>query len=143
MERSRVVRPQNRAELTKVIRVIVVVAATSAVMAASADAVSDFVTPRRAGYCAVSEGEPPLHLVCWRPRDGLTFAMGQRGRATRRIAPDLRGYYDPSTGRLLRFGQTWAIPRFWRCVSRPTGLTCTNRSGHGWWLGRRHGSRLL
>lgn len=30
-----------------------------------------------------------------------------------------------------------------RCVSRRTGLTCTNARGHGWWIGRYHGYRLF
>ena len=60
-----------------------VVGLTSLVVAAHAAAVADFVTPRKAAYCGVSEGEPPLHLICWRPLDGRALTMGQRGRATR------------------------------------------------------------
>jgi hypothetical protein len=37
---------------------------------------------------------------------------------------------------VLRYGRTWS----WRgiqCTSRRAGLTCRNRSGHGWFLSRR------
>ena len=108
-----------------------VVAAAFLVWAGAASAVADFVTPRKAAYCGVSEGEPPLRLICWRPLDGLTLDMTRRGRVQRRLDSPNRGYYDPASGRVLRFGQTWTLPASWRCVSRSTGLTCTNRSGHG------------
>jgi hypothetical protein len=120
-----------------------VVAAAFLVWAGAASAVADFVTPRKAAYCGVSEGEPPLRLICWRPLDGLTLDMTRRGRVQRRLYSPNRGYYDPASGRVLRFGQTWTLPASWRCVSRSTGLTCTNRSGHGFWLGRLGGSRLF
>ena len=58
----------------------------------------------------------------------------------------LRGsfcYYDPASGHVLRFGQIWTPLALWRCVNRSTGLTCTNRAGHGFWLGRLRGSRLF
>ena len=53
--------------------------------------------------------------------------------------------------RLLRFGQQWSFgpdasgvgPINYRCWSRRTGLTCRNRQGHGWWLGRYRGYRLF
>jgi Family of unknown function (DUF6636) len=120
-----------------------VVGLTSLVVAADAAAVADFVTPRKAAYCGVSEGEPPFHLICWRPRDGLTLVVRRLGRATKEIHPPNRGYYDPAPGRLLRFGQSWKVGAYWRCVSRSTGLTCRNRAGHGWWVGRSRGSRLF
>jgi hypothetical protein len=41
----------------------------------------------------------------------------------------------------VAFGKVWQVPRYWKCVSRATGLTCPNRAGHGWWLGRLRGSR--
>jgi hypothetical protein len=120
-----------------------VVALASLVAATRAAAVSDFVTPRKAAYCGVSEGEAPLHLICWRPRDGLTLAMRRSGGATKQIHAPNRGYYDPAPGQLLRFGQSWKVSGYWKCVSRSTGLTCRNRAGHGWWVGRTRGSRLF
>jgi hypothetical protein len=123
-------------------RVSVWIIATAAFLAsaASAAAVVDFVTPRKAAYCGVSHGEP-LRLICWRPSDGLTFDMTRRGRVQRRLYAPNRGYYDPAPGRVLRFGQMWRLPAYWTCVSWLTGVTCTNSSGHGWWLGRLRGSR--
>jgi hypothetical protein len=110
--------------------------------ASAATAVADFVTPGRAAYCGVSEGEPPLTLICWRPRDGLTLDMTRRGHSHRRIYRPNRGVYDLA-GRILSFGHRWRFPRYWKCVSRATGLTCTNLKGHGWWLGRVRGSRVF
>ena len=122
--------------------VVVAVTLGSLAAAPGAAAVTDFVTPHGAIYCGVSHGEPPLALICWRPRDGLTLSMTQSGRVRRQLHPRNRGYHDPAPGRVLRFGQTWTLSGYWRCVSRTTGLTCTNRSGHGWRLSRR-GSRLF
>jgi hypothetical protein len=122
---------------------ISLVVVSSLVGAGYATAVSDFVTPRKAAYCGVSEGEPPFHLICWRPSDGRTFSMKRLGRASRRIDAHNRGYYDPAPGRVLRFGRSWKVPGYWKCISRSGGLTCTNHAGHGWWIGRARGSRLF
>ena len=43
--------------------------------------------------------------------------------------------YDPKA-RVLAYGRTWSRDGF-RCVSRSTGLTCTNRRGHGFFLSRQ------
>ena len=111
------------------------------VVAGSALAVASFVTPGKVVYCGLSEGEGPLHLICWRPADGLTFRIGRFGRAQKWINRRNRGFHDVA-GRVLRYGQTWSGARSFRCVSRVTGLTCVNRARHGWWIGR-HRSRLL
>jgi hypothetical protein len=42
--------------------------------------------------------------------------------------------YD-SRAPVLAYGRTWSRDGF-RCVSRRTGLTCTNRRGHGFFLSR-------
>jgi hypothetical protein len=47
---------------------------------------------------------------------------------------DHRGYVD-NWAPVLRFGQTRRLGSF-VCKSRSTGLSCTNRRGHGWHLGR-------
>jgi Family of unknown function (DUF6636) len=126
-------------------KIVVVLARAvgSCAAACSALAVTDFVTPKRAAYCGVSHGEPPFSLICWRPRDGLTLTMYRRSKPGKNIYAPNRGYYDPFPGRLLRFGRTWKVVGYWRCVSRKTGVTCTNSAGHGWWLGRSRGSRLF
>jgi hypothetical protein len=110
--------------------------------ASAATAVAYFVTPGKAAYCGVSEGEPPLTLICWRPRDGITLNMTRRGRAHRTLYRPNRGAYDVA-GRILSFGKIWRFPDYWKCISRATGLTCTNRAGHGWWLGRVRGSKVF
>jgi hypothetical protein len=48
---------------------------------------------------------------------------------------------------MLRFGNRWtewqALRLQYTCTSLRTGLTCKNRSGHGWWLGRYKGYRIF
>jgi hypothetical protein len=69
--------------------------------------------------------------------------MQERGRAGKRYEPKNISF-DDVVGRELRFGGHWHIRGlgFW-CISRRTGLTCVNRAGHGWWLGRVRGYRLF
>jgi hypothetical protein len=127
-------------------RAVVVIGAllvVSLATASAATAVAAFVTPGKAAYCGVSEGEPPLTLICWRPGDGITLDMTRWGHAHRRLYRPNRGSYDAAPGRILSFGKIWRFPGYWKCVSRATGLTCTNRAGHGWWLGRVRGSRVF
>jgi hypothetical protein len=119
-----------------------VVAATALVAVPAAFAATDFVTPGRAAYCGVSHGEVPHHLICWTPNDGFTVAMYRFGSASNAYSKSNRGWHELA-GRVLRFGQTWSIRGYWTCVSRRNGLTCTNRAGHGWWLGRYRGYRLF
>ena len=108
---------------------------------ALASAAAAFRTPGRAAYCGLTEGEGPPHLICWTPNDGFSIGMGPRSRPTHSYNPRDRGNYE-YTPRVLRFGQTWAVFAY-RCRSRATGLTCTNRAGHGWWLGRYRGYRVF
>jgi hypothetical protein len=117
------------------------IVALALALPATAIAVADFKTPSGAVYCGTSHGEPPYHLICWTPNDGFTVSMGPRGRAGKTYIRNNRGYHDV-VGRTLRFGQRWASVGFY-CVSRRTGLTCTNRVGHGWWLGRYRGYRIF
>ena len=79
--------------------VVFALAAAALGVASSAAAVADFVTPARAAYCAISEGEPPIRLICWRPADGLTLDMNRNGSARKEIHRANRGYYDPAPGR--------------------------------------------
>ena len=104
-------------------------------------AVAAFSTPQNAAQCGLSEGEGQARLLCWTPNDGYTITIGPRAGRPRpgTIIASNRDYVGP-VGRRLPFGRTW---RSWvyACVSRSTGLTCTNARGHGWWLGRFHGVR--
>jgi hypothetical protein len=69
--------------------------------------------------------------------------MRERSRATKGYDRHNVGYHDV-VGRVLSFGRHWHIRGlgFW-CTSRRTGLTCWNRGGHGWWLGRYRGYRFF
>src|SRR6267143_954345 len=93
-----------RAGLLRTVLLLAALAAASLATASAARAVADFTTPRKAAYCGVSEGEPPLGLICWRPIDGLTLDMTRAGRPRRRLSMLNRGYNDPATGRVLTFG---------------------------------------
>lgn len=123
----------------RTMKIFLVAAATviaALASAGSALAVASFATPGKAVYCGLSEGEGPLHLICWRPADGLTFSVGRSARAQKWLNGRNRGFRQV-VGRVLRYGETWSAARAFRCVSRATGLTCMNRSHHGWWIGRR------
>jgi hypothetical protein len=130
------------------VAVVAILAAFAAPGAARASALAAFHTPGWAAACFVpSPYERPLWqtgLVCWTPNDGFTISMGPRGRPEWRYEPENRGYRDPFAAmRLLRFGRHWAVRPYWHCVSRRTGLTCWNRAGRGWWIGRYRGFRTF
>jgi len=97
----------------------------------------DFRTPQGKAYCRTGQGAAVL--VCWTPNDGFTVRLG-------RSRPPSTGYvlrnqdHQPRVRRVLRFGERWRGSGF-RCTSRRSGLTCRNRAGDGWWLGRRFGYR--
>ena len=118
------------------------VAVAALAAAAPAYALADFRTPGKAAYCGVSHGEPPHALICWTPNDGFTVTMTARGRPTKRYVSANRGLYD-FVGRVLGYGGRWSASPGFRCTSRRSGLTCVNRGGHGWWLGRFRGYRLF
>jgi hypothetical protein len=80
---------------------------------------------------------PPRPASCdfdW----GIGVSMGRTGRAALICISDTVA--DPN-GRVLGYGQTWRRGGF-SCVSRSTGLTCTNLSRHGFFLSRER-SRLF
>lgn len=117
---------------------------TLAVAPPDAGAVADFHTPRHAAYCGTSHGTGPVRLVCWRPSDGLTVSMRPRGLPRKRYVAANRGYHDPAVGHgVLRFGRSIRLARAYRCTSRRSGLSCRNRAGHGWRLGRFGGHRVF
>ena len=116
-------------------------AALSFVPAASA--LADLSTPDKALYCGISEGEPPIKLICWRAKDGYTVSMTRLSRPTGGLYRPNRGNHDPFVGRKLQFGQPWAIAKSWTCISYRGGMTCVNRAGHGWSLGTPTGANLF
>lgn len=70
---------------------------------------------------------------------GFSFGIKPRGRAYRNCVSD--AIADPSKTRALAYGSS--ISHFGiTCRSRASGLTCTNRSGHGFML-RRDRQRLF
>lgn len=70
---------------------------------------------------------------------GFSFGIEPRGRAYRNCVSD--AIADPRKTRVLAYGST--MRRFGMvCRSRASGLTCSNRSGHGFTL-RRDRQRLF
>lgn len=122
-----------------------------------------FYTPGHAAVC--QQWYLDGYLMCMTPNDGFTVFMYDTGTVPRtgdpRLEPEMRNplygprTYDKRAGGLLQFGYRWssatagcenrpcvAVPDF-TCASARTGLTCKNRSGHGWWLGRYRGYRIF
>jgi hypothetical protein len=108
-------------------------------------------TPSHNIACAFSTA--PAHLRCdvlsglkpapRRPpgcQNDWTFGyqVGPTGRARKVCAGD--SVYSP-TARVIRYGTTWRGGPF-ACKSRLSGLRCTNRSGHGFFLSRQHSYRF-
>ena len=97
----------------------------------------------------------PWRLMCWTPNDGFTVEMSYNGRVRRTTLKGvgMTPQYVRQSARqsLLNFGRDWAwffdrngFGTLWyTCSSRSNGLTCTNRAGHGWWLGRFKGYRIF
>ena len=85
--------------------------------------------------CDLLQNDAPLPP---RPRDcdldyGNAFAVTPRGRASRVCAGDTTANPDNP---IVDYGTTWKRNGF-SCVSSTTGLTCTNRVGHGFRLARK------
>jgi hypothetical protein len=93
--------------------------------------------------CGIKSGlkPPPARIKCTAgdPNDKRVSL-----RATGRAVP-VRCAGDPgpllpniaAKARVLAYGKTWRSGGI-SCTSRVTGLTCTNRSGHGFFLSRAH-----
>lgn len=120
--------------------IVLVVCASLAVAAPEAFSYAEFRTPGEAAYCGRGDGAD-ITLLCWTPNDGFTVTMGVRERPRKSYLQDNRGYVE-NQARILGFGRAWRGGSF-VCRSRASGLTCTNRRGHGWWLGRYVGYRLF
>lgn len=116
--------------------------------ASARDVIVVFRTPTGNIGCAYSwfSGEPPYlrcdirsGLVPRPPRPkgcdldwGYGYELSATGRARTFCAGDTT--LDPRA-RVLAYGARWSRGGF-TCVSRTTGLTCRNRSGHGFLLSR-------
>jgi hypothetical protein len=66
------------------------------------------------------------------------YQVGATGRAQKVCAGDT--VLSPSA-RVVRYGTTWRSGPF-TCKSNTSGLRCRNRSGHGFFLSRRHSYRF-
>ncbi|MFN2469607.1 MAG: hypothetical protein ABR583_01165 [Gaiellaceae bacterium] len=136
---------------------VVIGAASAASSAATPRIALDFYTPGYAVMCWEDYHE--VELQCYTPNDGFTIFMYPTGRVPRdgdehrfSGAPVRNPTYDlykprdfnRKSGGLLQFGNRWkTLQRWYTCLSRRTGLTCRNRSGHGWWIGRYKGYRIF
>ena len=74
----------SKAVVAGTVLLFAAIATASLVRASVAGAAADFVTPRQAAGCGVSEGEPPFRLICWtsrwhHPRHDATMAAGEKG----------------------------------------------------------------
>jgi len=113
-----------------------------------------FLTPSGNIGCGYSSGAGPRSLRCdiasglkpkpSRPKDcvnlawGDSYTMNVRGRAVLTCHGDtviIKG------SKVIAYGKTWSRGGF-ECRSRTTGLTCENRSHHGWFLSRLHSYRF-
>ena len=120
----------------------------------------DFYTPGFAVMCWEDRNE--VQLTCFMPSDGLSIFMYPTGRVPRDgdrhrfshalVKNPAYGRFKPrdfnrKSGGLLQFGFHWTERQaFWvhyACESERTGLTCRNRSGHGWRLGGFRGNRIF
>jgi hypothetical protein len=119
------------------------VAALAAVGAAVVPgfAQADFKQPGGGVYCALGRTEQPT-LQCWRSKTGLTLAMQATGRVSFETLRRNRNTYMDSAPP-LRIGRTWRFKSAFTCTMARNGLTCKNRSKHGWFMGRTEGYRLF
>jgi hypothetical protein len=121
-------------------RALLAAGGAALVFAGAADAAgmeSGFQTPSHNIACeadTTAAGNHVLHCVVFSAsgsRGQKTWSMGVTGRT--RIAFVMANIATEVP--VLRYGRTWR----WRgveCTSRRMGLTCRNRSGHGWFLSR-------
>jgi hypothetical protein len=143
---------------SRVSRIVILVAALGLVMApAAGGVVIGFRTPSGNIGCQYATGlgpgapssvlrcdirsrlrplppKPPKCDLDW----GDSYEMGPTGR------PDVTCHGDTAIdprNPALRYGSTWHHGAF-TCVSKPTGLRCRNRSGHGFFLSTQHSYRF-
>jgi hypothetical protein len=108
-----------------------------------------FRTPSKNIYCDYSSGlGSPAYLRCdirsglHHPTPGphhcVEGVYGQSLGMTKTGAAQVLCISDStinSQARVLAYGQSWSFNGF-RCVSRSSGLGCTNARGHGFFLSR-------
>ena len=115
--------------------------------AAASISLTSFRTPSKNIYCAWdhSSGSPQLlrcdvlHLTHQAPKPrscqfdaGSAFGMNPTGRASALCVSD--SVFNPRA-KVLAYGKTRKFGPF-KCSSKTSGLRCSNRSGHGFFLNR-------
>jgi hypothetical protein len=142
--------------------------ATATLLITAADAAlarepgADFHTPGHAVLCGRVvdiTGDNPAYvpwLFCWTPNDGFTIWLHANGTPRHATHHKYKWHYERSP-RALTFGSSWWLNRagragfnalgagdvLIRCISHASGLTCTNRADHGFWLRRYRGYRVF
>jgi hypothetical protein len=68
-----------------------------------------FVTPGKAAYCFIPEGQegPDFVFGCWTPNDGFIVSMRAHDRPAKEYFGPYKGFHDPMVRRLLGFGKGW------------------------------------
>ncbi len=134
--------------------VVIACAALASSATAKGQAFVTFLTPSGNIGCGYSSGSGPRSLRCdiasgLKPRPGRpkgcvhlnwgdSYTMNVNGRAIVTCHGDtviIKG------SKVIAYGKTWSRGGF-ECWSRAAGLRCKNRSGHGWFLSRRHSYRF-
>ncbi|HLX31640.1 MAG TPA: DUF6636 domain-containing protein [Gaiellaceae bacterium] len=133
---------------------VALLAGPNAAVAARADKFTTFRTPSGNIGCIYSSGfEAPASLRCdirsrlvpqpKKPHDcpvnwGDSYDMEVTGKVFITCHGDTA--IDPKA-RALAYGERWSLGGF-ACLSRAIGLTCRNRSGHGFFMSRQHSYRF-
>ena len=129
--------------------------ASSSKAQTSKDTYIDFRMPSNNVFCAyISSTSPrytylrcdimshlkpmPSSAGCVEGSRGVSVSMNVYGRATYPCSSDT--VYN-TNARKLAYGKTWSKGGF-TCTSRMTGLKCTNKSGHGFFLSKQRTYRF-
>jgi hypothetical protein len=121
----------------------------------SKDVYIDFRMPSNNVFCAYISSTSPRYTYlrcdimshlkplpsskgCVEGSRGVSVSMNVYGRATYPCSSDT--VYNKSA-RKLAYGTTWSKGGF-TCKSRMTGLKCSNRSGHGFFLSKQRTYRF-
>lgn len=90
--------------------------------------------------CGIKSGlEPAPRNTCVdMDYSGKSVSLNATGRARPVVcAGDPGPFLVEAKAHVLRYGKSWRRGGI-TCASRRTGLTCTNRGGHGFFLSRSH-----
>lgn len=138
-----------------VIALVALAASATAGFSSSKDAYIDFRMPSNNVFCAYISSTSPRYTYlrcdimshlkpmpsssgCVEGSRGVSVDMNVTGRATYPCSSDT--VYN-THARKLAYGTTWRHGGF-TCKSQMSGLTCTNMSGHGFFLSRAHSYRF-